>query len=183
MNSYILKILFQATQRNLTHAHCVFQPWPNYTAGKYNLSVILVHGGGEQIKLNESVPIYYYNSSNLALRNVTPYEILKDDLPENVILVGNGFFDWKETVCYFNSSESKDIIFLNETHLKCKVSVYTGGEGQNAHCFAKGWKSVNLKSLGFTNKEILSFSKDSDQGWSPLIALHIFLLTAIFYII
>lgn len=100
--------------------------------------MILVHGGGEQIKLNESVPIYYYNSSNLALRNVTPYEILKDDLPENVILVGNGFFDWKETVCYFNSSESKDIIFLNETHLKCKVSVYTGGEGQNAHCFAKG---------------------------------------------
>lgn len=129
MDSYILTILFQATQRNLTHAHCVFQPWTNYTAGKYNLSVILVHDGGEQIKLNESVPIYYYNSSNLALRNVTPYEILKDDLPEYVTLVGNGFFDWKETVCYFNSSESKEIIFLNETHLKCKVSVYTEGGG------------------------------------------------------
>lgn len=138
--SYVLKIILQATERNLTHARCVFQPWTNYTAGEYNLSVILVHNGALQVKVNESVPVYYYNSSNLALRNVTPYEIPKDDLPDYVTLIGDGFFDWKETVCYFDSHESKDLIFVNETHLKCKVSVYAGkGRWVKISCFDVAW--------------------------------------------
>ena len=88
----------------------------------YNLSVILVQNDGSHVKTNKSLSVYYYSRQDLSLTSVTPNEVLKEDLSRYVTLVGSGFFDWKETVCYFNSRESRDVIYVNETHLKCKVS-------------------------------------------------------------
>lgn len=44
-----------------------------------------------------------------------------DDLPQYVTLVGSGFFQWEETVCYYGSQSTSDVIFVNTTHLQCKV--------------------------------------------------------------
>jgi len=110
-----------ASERNLTHASCEFQPWENYTVGVYNLSVTIVHDNEMDVKTNNSLPVYYYSSQDLFLTNVIPAEVLKGDPPEYVTLNGSGFFDWKETVCYFGSQETRDVIYNNETHLECKV--------------------------------------------------------------
>jgi len=45
-----------------------------------------------------------------------------DDLPQYVTLVGSGFFQWEETVCYYGSQSTSDIIFVNTTHLQCKIA-------------------------------------------------------------
>ena len=115
-------LLLLASERNLTHARCEFQPWANYTVGVYNLSVTIVHDNEMDVRTNNSLPVYYYSSQDLFLTSVIPAEILKGDPPEYVTLNGSGFFDWEETVCYFGSQETMDIIYINETHLKCKVS-------------------------------------------------------------
>ena len=88
----------------------------------YNLSVTIVHDDMADVRTNNSLPVYYYSSQNLSLASVIPDEVLKGDLPQNVTLRGSGFFDWKETVCYFGSQETRDVIYINETHLQCKVS-------------------------------------------------------------
>lgn len=118
----IFSMLLLATQRNLTHVRCEFQPWVNYTAGVYNLSVTIVHSNQADVRTNKSLPVYYYSRSDLSLTSVIPNEVLKGDLPQYVILNGSGFFDWKETVCYFGSQETRDVLYVNETHLQCKVS-------------------------------------------------------------
>lgn len=118
----IFSMLLLATQRNLTHVRCEFQPWVNYTAGVYNLSVTIVHSNQADVRTNKSLPVYYYSRSDLSLTSVIPNEVLKGDLPQYVILNGSGFFDWKETVCYFGSQETRDVVYVNETHLQCKVS-------------------------------------------------------------
>ena len=88
----------------------------------YNLSVTIVHDNDTDVRTNNSLPVYYYSSENLSLTSVIPDEVLKDDLPQYVTLSGSGFFDWKETVCYFGPRETRDVIYINETHLQCKVS-------------------------------------------------------------
>lgn len=113
-----------ASERNLTHARCEFQPWVNYTAGVYNLSVTIVHDDQADVRTNNSLPVYYYSSQDLSLTSVLPDEVLKDDLPQHVTLNGSGFFDWKETVCYFDSQKTRDVIYINETHLQCRVSLF-----------------------------------------------------------
>lgn len=115
-------MLLVASQRNLTHARCEFQPWVNYTAGVYNLSVTIAHSSQPDVKINESLQVYYYKTSDLYLTSVLPNEVLKGDLPQYVTLNGTGFFDWKETVCYIGSQETRDVVYNNETHLQCKVS-------------------------------------------------------------
>lgn len=115
-------MLLLASERNLTHARCEFQPWDNYTAGVYNLSVTIVHNDKADVKTNNSLPVYYYSSPDLSLTSVIPDEVLKEDLPQYVTLNGSGFFDWKETVCYFGPQETSDVNFINDTHLECKVS-------------------------------------------------------------
>lgn len=115
-------LLLLASERNLTYARCEFQPWENYTVGVYNLSVTIVHDNEMDVRTNNSLQVYYYSTQDLFLTSVIPAEILKGDPPEYVTLNGSGFFDWKETVCYFGSQETRDVIYINETHLKCKVS-------------------------------------------------------------
>ena len=73
------------------------------------------------MSINNSLQIYYYLSPDLSLTDVTPNEVLMEDLPQYVTLVGSGFFDWKDTVCYFGSQESSDVNYINDTHLECKV--------------------------------------------------------------
>lgn len=105
----------------MTHARCEFQPWAENIAGVFNLSLTMVHNGKPDLKINRSLLVYYYLTSNLSLTNVIPDEVVMEDLPQYVTLVGIGFFDWRETVCYFGSQESSDINFINDTHLECKV--------------------------------------------------------------
>ena len=88
----------------------------------YDLSVTIVHTNQPDVKTNSSLPVYYYSSSDLSLTAVIPDEVLIEDLPQNVTLAGSGFFDWIATVCYFGSQESNEVIFINDTHLKCTVS-------------------------------------------------------------
>ncbi|XP_078356225.1 uncharacterized protein LOC144641040, partial [Oculina patagonica] len=109
-----------ASQRNLTHVRCEFQPWVNYTAGVYNLSVTIVHSNQANVRTNKSLPVYYYSRSDLSLTNVIPNVVLKGDLPQYVTLNGSGLFNWTETVCYFGSQETRDVVYVNETHLQCK---------------------------------------------------------------
>ncbi|XP_020629941.1 uncharacterized protein LOC110067014 [Orbicella faveolata] len=111
-----------AAARNLTHARCEFQPWDENIAGVYNLSLTIVHNGKPDLKINNSLPVFYYMRPDLSLTNVIPSEVLMEDLPQYVTLVGSGFFDWKETVCYFGSQESSVVNFINDTHLECKVT-------------------------------------------------------------
>ena len=117
-------MLFLASERNLTHARCEFQPWVNYIAGVYNLSVTIVHDDKDDVRTNNSLPVYYYSSQNLSLTSVRPDEVLLGDLPKHVTLNGSGFFDWKETVCYFGSQKNRDVTYINETHLQCEVSLF-----------------------------------------------------------
>ena len=119
--SFLLLIPFLAAARNLTHARCEFQPWDENIAGVYNLSLTIVHNGKPDLKINNSLPVFYYMRPDLSLTNVIPSEVLMEDLPQYVTLVGSGFFDWKETVCYFGSQESSVVNFINDTHLECKV--------------------------------------------------------------
>lgn len=119
LSCFLFPIL--ATARNLTHARCEFQPWAENIAGVYNLSLTMVHNGKPDLKINRSLLVYYYLTSNLSLTNVIPDEVVMEDLPQYVTLVGSGFFDWRETVCYFGSQESSDVNFINDTHLECKV--------------------------------------------------------------
>lgn len=123
---YLLSIPLLATARNLTHAQCEFQPWDENIAGVYNLSITIVHNDKPDLKINNSLPIYYYLRPDLTLTNVIPSEVLMEDLPRYVTLAGSGFFDWKETVCYFGSQESSDVNFINDTQLECKVSDGSG---------------------------------------------------------
>ena len=118
---FLFLIPFLATERNLTHARCEFQPWDEDIAGVYNLSLTIVHDGKPDLKMHSSLPVFYYLRADLFLTNVIPSEVLKEDLPQYVTLNGSGFFDWKETVCYFGSQESSAVIFINDTHLECKV--------------------------------------------------------------
>ena len=117
-------MLLLASEKNLTHARCEFQPWVNYAAGVYNLSVTIVHNDTANVTTNNSLPVYYYSSQNLSLTGVVPNEVPKEDLPQHVTLNGSGFFDWKETVCYFGSQKTRDVIYINETHLQCEVSLF-----------------------------------------------------------
>lgn len=117
----LFSMLFLAIERNLTHALCEFEPSVSYPAGVYNLSVTIVQNGKADVKTNKSLPVYYYRTQDLSLTSVIPNELLKEDLPLNVTLNGRGFFNWKETRCYFGSLESSDVIFVNETHIQCKV--------------------------------------------------------------
>ena len=87
----------------------------------YNLSVTIVHDDKPDVRTNNSLPVYYYSRQDLSLTSVIPHEVLKGDLPQYVTLNGSGFFDWRETVCYFGSQEARDVIYNNETHLQCKV--------------------------------------------------------------
>lgn len=121
LSTLFFSMLLLGSQRNLTHVRCKFQPWVNYTAGVYNLSVTIVHNDKPDVKTNKSLPVYYYSSPDLSLTSVTPNKTLKGDLPRYVTLNGSGFFDWKETVCYFGSQESSDVIYVDETRLRCKV--------------------------------------------------------------
>lgn len=111
-----------ATSRNLTHVLCEFQPWAGYSEGVYNLSITVVHSNLQNVKTNKRLQVYYYSSGNLSLTSVVPKEVMKDDLPQYVTLVGSGFFDWVETVCHFGSQEIDNVVFVNETHLQCMVS-------------------------------------------------------------
>ena len=113
-----------ASEKNLTHARCEFQQWDNYTAGVYNLSVTIVHDDKADVRTNNLLPVYYYSRQDLSLTSVIPDEVLKADLPQYVTLNGSGFFDWKETVCYFGSRETRDVLYINETHLGCKVRIF-----------------------------------------------------------
>lgn len=88
----------------------------------YDLSVTIVHTNQPDVKTNSSLPVYYYSSSDLSLTAVIPDEVLIEDLPQYVTLVGSDFFNWTETVCYFGSQESNEVIFINDTHLECIVS-------------------------------------------------------------
>ena len=102
---------------------CDFE-WFNYTPGNYNLSLIVIHNNQSDIKINPSIPVYYYNCSQLTVTNVSPNEVLLDDLPSYVILMGSGFFDWagSETICFIGSQGTMDVMYVNSTNLKCKVS-------------------------------------------------------------
>ena len=117
-------IPFLATARNLTHARCEFQPWAENIAGVYNLSLTMVHSGKPDVKINSSLSVYYYLRPDLSLTKVIPSEVLMEDLPQYVTLVGSGYFDWRETVCYFGSQESTNVNFINDTHLECKVKIW-----------------------------------------------------------
>ena len=74
------------------------------------------------METNNSLPVYYYSSSDLSLTRVVPDEVVLDDLPKFVTLVGTGFFDWTETVCYFSSQASHQVTFISDTELRCRVS-------------------------------------------------------------
>ena len=84
--------------------------------------MVIVHNNLPDVETNNSLPVYYYSSSDLSLTRVVPDEVLLDDLPIFVILVGTGFFDWTETVCYFGSQDSHQVNFVNDTVLRCRVS-------------------------------------------------------------
>ena len=73
------------------------------------------------MKTNTSLQIYYYNCTDLSLTSVVPNEVLLDELPRYVTLEGSGFFDWEETVCYFGPQMTTDVVFVDTSHLKCKV--------------------------------------------------------------
>lgn len=76
------------------------------------------------MKTNISLLVYYYSCSDLSLTSASPHEVLIDELPRNVTLVGSGFFDWEfaETVCYFGSQSTRDVVFVNASAIMCKVS-------------------------------------------------------------
>lgn len=114
-----------AKSRNITHAVCDFE-WFNYISGNYNLSLTIIYNNQSDMKINPSIPVYYYNCSHLTVINVSPNEVLLDDLPSYVTLTGSGFFDWagSETICFIGSQSTMDVMYVNSTNLKCKVSSY-----------------------------------------------------------
>ena len=73
------------------------------------------------MKTNTSLQIYYYNCTDLSLTSVVPNEVLLDELPRYVTLEGSGFFDWEETVCYFGPHVTTHVVFVDSSHLQCKV--------------------------------------------------------------
>lgn len=114
-----LQFYFLATERNLTHARCEFQSPVNYTAGPYSLSVTVA-----DVKINTSLPVYIYSLSDLSVTSAIPDNVIKDDLPRLVTVIGTGFFNHSKAKirCYYGHKESTEVIFINETHLQCKVS-------------------------------------------------------------
>ena len=87
----------------------------------YNLSVVITQSGQPNVKTNTSLQVYYYSCADLSLTSVEPNEVLLDELAQYVTLVGSGFFDWEETVCYYGSQETSDVVYVNASHMRCKV--------------------------------------------------------------
>ncbi|KAK2568306.1 Polycystin-1 [Acropora cervicornis] len=154
--------------RNVTHAVCDFE-WFNYTPGNYNLSLIVIHNNQSDIKINPSIPVYYYNCSQLTVTNVSPNEVLLDDLPSYVILTGSGFFDWagSETICFIGSQGTMDVMYVNSTNLKCKLSLSLSMDGGRRRVgsltltvFARAPRVVAAKFSGTAAEIIVNFDKE-----------------------
>ncbi|KAJ7370597.1 hypothetical protein OS493_031333 [Desmophyllum pertusum] len=84
-----------------------------------------LNGGSETVcGLYNPVSGVMVNTTDLSVTSAIPDNVIKDDLPRLVTVIGTGFFNHSKAKirCYYGHKESTEVIFINDTHLQCKLT-------------------------------------------------------------